>query len=82
MKKINKKSYKGIDYVRLSTLPPNEAELLKKNLTSRSLIKIMIYDEIIDDCVLYGEYEAWLKNYQPEPVEKSSAALTNRVSLS
>ena len=82
MKKINKKSYKGIDYIRLSALPPKEAEIFQKKLTSRTLIKIMIFDEIIDDCVLYSAYETWIKNYQPDSVEKPTAALANRVSLS
>jgi hypothetical protein len=59
MKKISVKIYKGIEYVQLSALPVTQAESLKHTLNERTLIKILMNDEILHDCVLYSAYEKW-----------------------
>lgn len=82
MNKLNKRTFKGIEYIRLSALPTKEAEMLQKTLTNRTLIKIMVSDEVIEDCVLYTAYEAWFSNYQPELTEPIKPTIRSTVSLS
>ena len=66
MKKLTKRTYKGINYIRLGSLSREQAESLRKSLNPRTLIKIQIYDELLEDCVLYEAYEDWYENYQQE----------------
>jgi len=66
MKKINSTTYKGIEYIRLSALPVEEAKTLKQTLNERSLIKILKGDIILDDCVLYSVYMRWYNSLNTE----------------
>ncbi len=59
MKKLKKVTYRGIEYIRLSSLPAQQAEALRAVLTPRTLIKINRDGIILTDCVLYSAYEAW-----------------------
>jgi len=81
MKKVSKRTYKGIDFIRLSSLSEEQAASLKTSLTSRTLIKILMFDEVIDDCVLYSAYEQWFITYQ-EPVVAAPKPIKSSVSLS
>lgn len=81
MKKISKRTFKGIDYIRLSSLTTEQAASLKSDLNSRTLIKILMFDEVIDDCVLYSAYEKWFITYQ-ETVPAPATAVKSSVSLS
>lgn len=70
MIKLINRTYKGIEYIELSSLPVAEAESLKASLTQRTLIKILKDDEVLKDCVLYSAYEKWFAaNYKE--VEKA-----------
>jgi len=73
MKKIRKYTYKGIEYIRLSSLPQPHAEALKKTLNHQTLIKVLHDDVVIADCVLYHAYEAWFADYIPEISEQPKA---------
>jgi len=78
MKKLAKRSFKGIDYIRLSSLTAKQAEKLRRVLSTRSLIKIQMQDNIIDDCVLYDAYEDWFSTYIDEPVSQPIIASTKK----
>jgi hypothetical protein len=69
MEKISKRTFRGIDYVQLSTLSKNQAESLKQSLDERTLIKILKNDVILNDCVLYSAYEKWFAGYSIEVVK-------------
>ena len=69
MNKLNIRIYKGIEFVQLKALPAAQAESLKQTLDERTLIKILIDDVILSDCVLYSAYENWFANYTKEVKE-------------
>ena len=62
MKKLSIRNFKGIEYVQLGALPVAQAESLRQTLNDRTLIKILMDDVILDDCVLYSAYEKWFAN--------------------
>ena len=62
MIKLSVRIYKGIEYVQLGALPAAQAESLRQTLNERTLIKILIDDVILLDCVLYSAYEKWFAN--------------------
>lgn len=59
MKKLNKKIYRGIEYINLSSLTGDQRKSLSKSLSDRTLIKILQDDLVVADCVLYSAYEDW-----------------------
>ena len=82
MKKLAKRTYKGIDYIRLDSLPQHQADALAKSLNPRTLIKIQKNDEVVADCVLYEVYEKWhIKFVEEASRQEPIPALNNSVSL-
>ena len=59
MEKLVKLNYKGIEYIRLSTLSPIQAESIRSTLDRNQVINIQVGQQILRDCVLYKYYEAW-----------------------
>ena len=81
MKKVSIRTYKGIEYIQLSALPTAQAESLMLTLSQRTLIKILIGDVILNDCVLYSAYEKWFETSDKEagaPVIHQAAASFNK----
>ena len=66
MKKLSISTYKGIEYIQLSALSATQAESLSQTLSERTLIKILVDDTILSDCVLYSAYEKWFVTYAEE----------------
>jgi hypothetical protein len=58
--------------VRISQLTKEEQALFEKNFNQDALIKIMIGEEIIHDCIQYKDYVLWYKESFIEEVEKQS----------
>lgn len=81
MKKLAKRTFKGIEYIRLGSLPQQQADSLAKTLDPRSLIKIQMYDEVIEDCVLYAVYEKWYMLQAELAKQTPASAVKNSVSL-
>ena len=66
MNKLNINIYKGIEFVQLRALPAAQAASLMRTLDERTLIKILIDDVILSDCVLFSAYERWFASYSKE----------------
>jgi len=61
--------YKGILYVRLSSLPGEQKEKLREAYNRESIIKIIKDNSIINDCILYTDYLGWYHQYKSSPTE-------------
>jgi len=55
--------YKGILYVRLSSLPGEQKTKLREAYSRESIIKILKDDSLINDCILYTDYLGWYHQY-------------------
>ncbi|MEK6782778.1 MAG: hypothetical protein AABY93_13845 [Bacteroidota bacterium] len=59
-------NYKGIEFVRISTLPEDQKQLIWTSLQRDKIIKILKSDCLLNDCIQVRDYEAWyFENYQP-----------------
>ena len=59
--------YKGIEFVRISKLPEDEALQIAEWSRKRK-ITILTEEEIWRDCLQYKHYKDWYEtHYQPEP---------------
>ena len=71
MTKLNKKTYRGIEYINLSSLSEDHSYSLRKILSNRTLINILQDDLVVTNCVLYSAYEDWYESLALEVETKS-----------
>ncbi len=57
--KVASQSYRGIDFVCISDLPPAQQEALLKSPQTPERIKILINGKVVDQCLYYKDYEYW-----------------------
>lgn len=62
MQKISPSFFEGIAYVQLQTLPLNQKEAILSWLSADSFYKFSLQDEVMDNCILYDEYEYWYEH--------------------
>lgn len=60
--KVSSKIFKGIEFVQLSQLPPEQREALLKTINHKIFIKILIDGKIVGQCLQYKDYEIWFEN--------------------
>gem|GEM_PF-939080 len=75
--KVNSTIYKGIEYIQVRELPPDQQELLLKTINRDLLIKIMIDGKLVGNCLQFKDYEIWFDSvYQDKrnPSKSSSAS--------
>ena len=55
--------YKGIEFVELKDLPPEQASLFKEFAPKEAFIKILIKEKVVADCIQYKDYRAWYQQH-------------------
>ena len=60
--KVNSTIYKGIEYVQVSALPPEQQESLLQTINRDLLIKIMVDGKLVGNCLQFSDYEIWFDN--------------------
>ena len=60
--KVNSTIYKGIEYVQVNSLPADQKEKLLQTINHELLIKILIDEKLIGNCLLFKDYEVWFDN--------------------
>lgn len=54
--------YKGIQFVRLSSLPKEHKKMILNSTYTKNIIKILHNDELLADCLPYAYYVEWHQN--------------------
>jgi hypothetical protein len=60
--KVDRKIYKGIEYVLFSELPHDQQDQLVQTLLPDTFIKIMIEGVIVSKCLQFKDYNNWFEN--------------------
>lgn len=60
--KVNSTIFKGIEYVQLSQLPEEQREKILETINRNLIIKIMIDEKIVGNCLQFKDYEVWYEN--------------------
>jgi hypothetical protein len=60
--KVNSTIYKGIEYVQLSALPPEQKDKLLQTINHDLFIKILVHGKLVVNCLLFKDYEVWFEN--------------------
>jgi len=57
--KVKSTIYKGIEYIQINTLPKEQMESLMRTINRELLIKILIDDKLVGNCLQFKDYESW-----------------------
>ncbi|HLZ16047.1 MAG TPA: hypothetical protein VKQ08_03370 [Cyclobacteriaceae bacterium] len=68
-------NYKGIEYVRISSLPVSQRETIYKSLNHNLIITILREDGLVKDCLQYRHYITWYENVFDALVEENLASM-------
>jgi hypothetical protein len=53
--------YKGISFVRISTLPPEQRTKIRESFSRELIVKILRDNTLINDCIVYDDYVSWFR---------------------
>jgi hypothetical protein len=79
--KVERKNFKGIEYILVAELPVSQREMLLQTLPKDHFIKILIDGTIVSQCIQYKDYSNWFDtNFAPmlQPVKEK---VTEKVRL-
>jgi hypothetical protein len=58
-------NFKGIEFVRISSLPAEQKEKIWQSFQHDKIIKIVKDTTLLNDCILYNDYVSWLDSQAP-----------------
>ena len=64
--------YKGIEYVRISSLPGDLREKIWRSFQHDKIIKIVKDQALLNDCILYHDFMRWLSEHPDNPIQASA----------
>ena len=68
--KVNVENYRGIEFVRISSLPADQKEMIWHSLNTQKVIKILRDNELLNDCIQYGVYLDWYRQMYSKRMQK------------
>lgn len=72
--RVEAENYKGIEFVRISTLPEDQKKSIWTSLKRDKIIKILKNDCLLNDCVQISDYEQWYsENYLAESIKGTAS---------
>lgn len=70
---MNVERYKGIEFVRISSLPKEQQNQVWASFEREKIIKIVRDQSLLNDCILYDDFAAWQARSQaPAPEQPAS----------
>lgn len=67
-------NFKGIEFVRISSLPEDQKESIWQSFQHDKIIKIVKDQALMNDCILYQDYISWLHQHQAALLKSSASA--------
>lgn len=65
---VEAKTYRGIDYVRISELPKEQQLAIQNWLNEDVVIKIMTESSLLSDCILFKDYSYWFEKIYTQAI--------------
>jgi hypothetical protein len=80
--KVERKIFKGIEYVTLAELPQTQREVLLQTLSKDQFIKILIDGVIVSQCLQFKDYSLWFDNVFKTKTQPVKEVVTENVAIS
>jgi len=65
-------SYKGIEFIRISSLPIDQKNHIYKTVNHKLIINILKDNSLMNDCLQYQHYLTWYENIYKTMVQERS----------
>ena len=72
-------NFKGIEFVRISSLPKDQQQKIWNTFQQDKIIKIIKEQALLNDCILFGDYQTWLMDQQASKVKTAKEMPLMRV---
>lgn len=69
---IEARVYRGIEFIRISELPEDQQQLIKQWAVNGTIIKILMDNKLLPDCIQYKDYCFWFENVYIKVLETES----------
>ncbi|HEY0651558.1 MAG TPA: hypothetical protein VGD65_00475 [Chryseosolibacter sp.] len=79
--KVERKIYKGIEYVLVAELPQMQREQLLQTLSPDHFIKILIEGAVVSQCLQYKDYSLWFDNVYAAKLQPVKEKVTDVVTV-
>ncbi|MBL7854938.1 MAG: hypothetical protein JNL17_11100 [Cyclobacteriaceae bacterium] len=66
--------YKGIRFVRISSLPKEQKAIFWSTFEQDKIIKVLRNQELLVDCIPYADYTAWIEKIKARPSNRPVSA--------
>lgn len=66
--------YKGIRFVRISSMPKEQKEVFWSTFDQEKILKILRNQELLVDCISYSDYTAWIEKIKPQSASRTVPA--------
>jgi len=76
--RVPSESYKGIEYIRISSLPLDQKKDLYKSLNHKLIINILKDDSLLNDCLQYQHYITWYENIYKTGVQENNRTIKEK----
>jgi hypothetical protein len=80
--RASSENYKGIEYIRISSLPMIQKDYIYKSINQKLIINILKDNSLMNDCIQYQHYIIWYENiYKMMLEERKAESLSNSGAL-
>ncbi len=66
--RVDPEFYKGIEYIRISSLPEDQKEKITLTISQDKVIKIQMEGKLLSDCIQYVDYLIWFEAHHQSPL--------------
>lgn len=80
--KVERKIFKGIEYVTVADLPQAQREVLLQTLSKDHFIKILIDGVIVAQCLQFKDYSFWFDNVFKAKSQSVKEIMSESVAIS
>ena len=71
-------NFKGIEFVRISSLPEDQKEKIWQSFQQDKIIKIVKDQALLNDCILYQDYLSWLNQHDASLLTSTTSTNTQK----
>ena len=80
--KVEVENYRGIEFVRISSLPEDQKRMIWNSFNTQKIIKILRNKELLNDCLQFEDYIDWYKkSYKVSTANEPQAAVAKELKL-
>ena len=78
---VDPEHFKGISFVRISSLPTEQKVKIRESFDRELIVKILRDNSLINDCIIYTDYLNWYGAHRYQTVHVQAVEPTRELEL-